>query len=54
MAQSIRDVMTTHPVTLPATSSVVDAVGVVSLGDLAVTQDHRSALGIISAAPPKH
>jgi len=139
MAQSIRDVMTTHPVTLPATSSVVDAaramrdsdignvivtdndhicgivtdrditirgvaeerniarlkladicsrelatlspqdsvedavrlmrekairrlpvvesgkpVGVVSLGDLAVTQDHRSALGNISAAPPNH
>jgi len=29
-------------------------VGVVSLGDLAVTQDHRSALGNISAAPPNH
>ena len=27
-------------------------VGVVSLGDLAITQDHRSALGTISAAPP--
>jgi CBS domain-containing protein len=25
MAQSIRDIMTAHPVTLPATSSVVDA-----------------------------
>jgi len=27
-------------------------IGVVSLGDLAVTQDHRSALGNISAAAP--
>ena len=27
-------------------------VGVVSLGDRAITQDHRSALGNISPAPP--
>jgi CBS domain-containing protein len=28
------------------------AVGIVSIGDLAVSQDPRSALGQISAAPP--
>jgi CBS domain-containing protein len=139
MAQSVRDVMTAHPITCPATSSLVEAaramrdadigdvlitengricgvvtdrdiavrgvaeghdvssltlgdicsrqlttlspmdsvddavrlmrekalrrlpvvdggkpVGVVSLGDLAVTQDPRSALGNISAAPANH
>jgi CBS domain-containing protein len=29
-------------------------VGIVSLGDLAVDRDRRSALGEISAAPPNH
>jgi signal-transduction protein with cAMP-binding, CBS, and nucleotidyltransferase domain len=29
-------------------------VGIVSLGDLAVERDRRSALGEISAAPPNH
>lgn len=29
-------------------------VGIVSLGDLAVERDRRSALGQISAAPPNH
>jgi CBS domain-containing protein len=29
-------------------------VGIVSLGDLAIDRDRRSALGSISAAPPSH
>jgi CBS domain-containing protein len=29
-------------------------VGIVSIGDLAVDRDRRSALGEISAAPPNH
>lgn len=30
------------------------AVGIVSIGDLAISQDPESALGAISAAPPNH
>jgi hypothetical protein len=70
MAHSISDVMTAHPITHTAASSVVEAarairdsdiggvivqggkpVCLVSLGDLALTQDPHSALGNISAAP---
>ena len=30
------------------------AIGIVSLGDLALARDRRSCLGEISAAPPDH
>jgi len=44
MAQSIRDVMTTRPVTLPATSLVVDAARAMrdaDIGDVIVVEDNR-------------
>jgi len=44
MAQSIRDVMTTHPITLPATSLVVDAARAMrdaDIGDVIVIEDGR-------------
>ena len=44
MAQSIRDVMTAHPITLPATSSVVDAARVMrdsDIGDVIVIENGR-------------
>jgi len=37
---------------LPVVEDNGDVVGIVSLGDLAVERDRRSALGDISAAPP--
>jgi CBS domain-containing protein len=42
MAQSIRDVMTAHPITLPATSSVVDAARAMrdsDIGDVIVVEN---------------
>jgi CBS domain-containing protein len=50
MAQSIRDVMTAHPVALPATSSVVDAARVMrdsDIGDVIVV-DNRRVCGIVT------
>ncbi len=50
MAQSIRDVMTTHPVTLPATSSVVDAARVMrdsDIGNVIVMEDGQ-VCGIVT------
>ena len=44
MAQSIRDVMTTHPIALPATSLVVDAARAMrdaDIGDVIVIEDGR-------------
>lgn len=44
MAQSIRDVMTAHPITLPATSSVVDAARAMrdsDIGDVIVVENGR-------------
>src|SRR5919202_4068623 len=50
MAQSIRDVMTTHPITLQATSSVVDAARAMrdaDIGDVIVVENDR-VCGIIT------
>jgi CBS domain-containing protein len=44
MAQSIRDVMTTHPVALPATSSVIEAAQAMrdsDIGDVIVVENGR-------------
>lgn len=50
MAQNIRDVMTAHPVALPATSSVVDAARAMrdsNIGDVIVVDDSR-VCGIVT------
>src|SRR5262245_8803703 len=50
MAQNVCDVMTTHPVTLPATSSVVDAARIMrdsDIGDVIVVEDGR-VYGIVT------
>jgi CBS domain-containing protein len=50
MAQNIRDVMTAHPVTLPATSSLVDAALAMrdfNVGDVIVLEDGQIC-GIIT------
>jgi CBS domain-containing protein len=39
---------------LPVTNERDEPIGIVSLGDLAVKQDPRSALGEISEAPPNN
>jgi CBS domain-containing protein len=44
MAQTIRDVMTTHPITFPATSSLVEAARAMrdsDIGDVMVTENGR-------------
>jgi CBS domain-containing protein len=61
----VRDVMTAEPIVLQRDQSIADAavrrlpvmaggriVGMVSIGDLALTQDDASALADISAARP--
>lgn len=50
MAQSIRDVMTAHPVALPATSSVIDAARAMrdsNIGDVIVIDEGR-VCGIVT------
>ena len=50
MAQSIRDVMTAHPITLPATSAVVQAARAMrdsDIGDVVVTENGR-VCGIVT------
>ncbi len=39
---------------LPVVDPVGNAIGIVTLGDLALDRDSSSALGIISNAPPNH
>lgn len=39
---------------LPVVDEAGKAVGVVSLGDLAISEDGRSALADISSAPPNN
>ena len=46
MAQSVRELMSPDPKTIDD-----HAVGILSIGDLAVTGDPNSALADISAAP---
>jgi CBS domain-containing protein len=51
MAQSISEVMTPNPVTLPADSSVVDAVELMlewDIGDVIVMEQNR-VMGIVTA-----
>ena len=50
MAQSIRDVMTAHPIALPATSSVVEAARAMrdsNIGDVIVV-DNNQICGIVT------
>src|SRR6266571_228007 len=50
MAQSIRDVMTAHPIALPATSSVVEAARAMrdsNIGDVIVVENGR-VCGIVT------
>jgi len=50
MAQSIRDVMTTHPVALPATSSVVDAARAMRDSDIGnvIVLENGQICGIVT------
>ena len=50
MTQKIREIMTGSPITLTADQPV----GIVSIGDLAIERDQRSALAEVSAASPNH
>ena len=50
MAQSVRDVMTTHPVALPATSSLIEAARAMrddDIGDVLVVENGR-VCGIVT------
>ena len=50
MAQSIRDVMTAHPITLPATSSVVDAARAMRDSDIGnvIVLENGQICGIVT------
>ena len=57
MTRKVREIMSAAPVCMAASESVSAAakatpVGVVSLGDLALDKDERSALSQISASGP--
>lgn len=51
MAQSIRDVMSTDPITLPASAAITDAAQAMrdsDIGDVIVLDDSQSVCGIVT------
>jgi CBS domain-containing protein len=59
MAQTIEEIMTLHPTTYPATTTLAEAARAMrdndmGDGDLAIDRDPRSVLADISAMPPNN
>jgi hypothetical protein len=54
VAQKVSEIMTPAPVALRSAQPVEDGhpVGILSIGDMALERDERSALADISAQPP--